>query len=160
MRERLANHVKPCSPEPRGAGLCRSIGRGAMHRTYLLLPALIIAAACMAEPPARDAPQAGRTCFWGSQVTGFSDAGPDRAILNIGQRESWELTLAPGCPDVDWALKIGIRTRGGDRICPGRPAELLVPDVSGSGMRRCLVQAVRKLSPEEAAAVRGRTPAK
>ncbi len=130
-----------------------------MYRMCLLPLALFTVTACTPEPPAT-AQQSSRECFWGSQVTGFSDAGPDRAILNIGQRESWELTLAPGCPDVDWAMKIGIRSRGGDRICPGRPAELFVPNASGSGMRRCLVQSVRKLSPEEAAAVRGRTPAK
>lgn len=97
-------------------------------------------------------------CFWGSQVTGFSDAGPDRAILNIGRQASWELTLAAGCPHVDWALNIGIRARGGDRICTGRPAELLIPDASGRDYRRCLVRSVRKLSPAEAAAARGETP--
>lgn len=131
-----------------------------MRRICLLLPVLFVAAACSPERPVPAAAAADRECFWGSQVTGFSDAGPDRAILNIGQRESWELTLAPGCPDVDWAMKIGIRARGGDRVCPGRPADLFVPNASGSGMRRCLVQTVRKLSPEEAAAVRGRMPDK
>ena len=131
-----------------------------MHRICLLVPIMLGPAACAPTQVDPAATQADRECFWGSQVTGFSDAGPDRAILNIGQRESWELTLASGCPDVDWAMKIGIRARGGDRICLGRPAELLVPNASGSGMRRCLVQNVRKLSPEEAAAVRGRTPAK
>lgn len=131
-----------------------------MRRICLLFPALFLAAACSSERPDPAAAAADRECFWGSQVTGFADAGPDRAILNIGQRESWELTLAPGCPDVDWAMKIGIRSRGGDRVCPGRPADLFVPNASGSGMRRCLVQNVRKLSPEEAAAVRGRSPAK
>lgn len=130
-----------------------------MHRICLLFSTLA-AVACAPERADPTEKQASRECFWGSQVTGFSDAGPDRAILNIGQRESWELTLAAGCPDVDWALRIGIRARGGDRICTGRPAELLIPEASGSSMRRCLVQNVRKLSPEEAAAVRGLAPAK
>ncbi|MCX8474546.1 MAG: DUF6491 family protein [Sphingomonas sp.] len=130
-----------------------------MHRICLLPPALLAATACTPSPSITP-PQPDRACFWGSQVTGFSDAGPDRAILNIGQRESWELTVAPGCPDVNWALDIGIRARGGERICPGRPADLFVPNASGSGFRRCLVQNVRRLSPEEAAAARGRTPAK
>lgn len=131
-----------------------------MRAAFLLMLPLAVSASCI-EPSAVAVPeQADRECFWGSQVTGFGDAGPDRAILNIGQRESWELTLAPGCPDVNWALNIGIRSRGGERICPGRPADLFVPNASGSGFRRCLVQNVRKLSPEEAAAARGRTPAK
>lgn len=91
-------------------------------------------------------------------MTGFSDAGPDRAIVNVGLRESWELELSPGCPDVDYAQRIGIVSRGGSRICTGANVELVVPDASDSGPRRCLVRKVRKLSDEEAASVRGRTP--
>lgn len=78
-------------------------------------------------------------------MTGFAAAGPDRARVNVGARESRELALAPGCPDIDWAMRIGIRARGGERICPGRPAELLVPGVSGNDLRRCLVRDVRKV---------------
>lgn len=126
-----------------------------MHRTSLLLAATL-ATAAMASPLAADtAPQAPRQCFWASQVTGFSDAGPDRALVNIGRRDTWELTLSPGCPDVNWAMKIGISSRTGERICAGRPAELLVPNASESGFQRCLVRSVRKLAPQEAAIARG-----
>lgn len=127
-------------------------------RPVLLLTAPLLMSITGASPAADLAQAATPECFWGSQVTGFSDAGPDRAILNVGRKASWELTLAAGCPDVDWALDIGIRARGGDRICPGRPAELLIPDASGRDYRRCIVRSVRKLSPAEAAAVRGETP--
>ncbi|MGK6319425.1 DUF6491 family protein [Sphingomonas sp. DT-204] len=118
-----------------------------MRRCFLLLISAL--AACTgADGPRRG----GRECFWASQVTGFGDAGPDRALVRVGARETWELTLSPGCPDVDWAMRIGIRSRAGERICPGRPAELLVPDASG--LRSCLVRQVRKLTPEQAAAAR------
>ncbi|RHW16687.1 hypothetical protein D1610_14955 [Sphingomonas gilva] len=128
-----------------------------MRPTYLL-PALLACAACVAQPQAGPASQAAQACFWPSQVSGFSDAGPDRALVRIGTRETWELTLSPGCPDVDWAMKIGIKSRSGERICSGRPAELLVPNASGSGLRSCMVSSVRRLSPEEAA-VDGQTSA-
>ncbi|MES2441187.1 MAG: DUF6491 family protein [Pseudomonadota bacterium] len=118
-----------------------------------LLPAALLATASFAAPP-EPAPGP-RECFWASQVTGFSDAGPKRALVNIGSRETWELTLSPGCPAVNWALNIGIRARSGERICPGRPAELLVPNASESGFQRCLVRDIRKLSRKEAAAARG-----
>ncbi|UZK66567.1 DUF6491 family protein [Sphingomonas sp. M1-B02] len=126
-----------------------------MRRIWLLTSALLALGACAAPPIAGTAPQAQRACFWSSQVTGFADAGPDRALVHIGTRETWELTLSPGCPDVDWAMKLGVRARGGERICPGRPAELLVPNASESGFRRCLVRNVRRLSADEAAAARG-----
>jgi len=130
-----------------------------MRRIWLLLPAMMAVASCATPPAATSESRSRRECFWASQVTGFSDAGADRALIHVGARETWELTLSPGCPDVDWAMRIGIRSRGGERICPGRPAELLVPEASGSGVRRCLVQGIRKLPPGEAAAARGNRPA-
>jgi hypothetical protein len=123
----------------------------------LLLTALV-GASC-ANAPAPDAEsQARRQCFWPSEVSGFSAAGPKTALVNLGARETWEITLSPGCPAVDWAMRIGIRTRGGGRICTGRDAELVVPNASGSGARTCLVRSVRKLSPAETATARGRKP--
>lgn len=111
-------------------------------RQFCVLFAAMLATAAAPAVPARQAP---RQCFWASQVSGFSDAGPGKALVRIGTRETWELVLSPGCPHVDWAMRIGIRARGGERICPGRPAELLVPDASESGFQRCLVSSVRKL---------------
>ncbi|TFI57644.1 hypothetical protein E2493_14060 [Sphingomonas parva] len=101
-----------------------------------------------------------RQCFWASEVTSFSDAGPDRALVSIGRRETWALDLAPGCPEVDYAMRIGIVSRGSERICSGANAELVVPTASGRGAQRCLVRAVRRLSPEEAAAARGEPQAR
>lgn len=128
-----------------------------MRKYAVALTPLSLLAACTPQPSPTGVSNT-RQCFWNSQVTGFSDAGPDRAIVNIGARESWELELSPGCPDVDYAQRIAIVPRGGSRICSGATVELVVPDASGSSARRCLVRSVRKLSDEEAAAVRGRTP--
>lgn len=133
-----------------------------MRAVDLVLASMLGAAACTA--PARDAvgPMAAespRQCFWSSSVTGFSDAGPNLALVNLGLYETWELAVSPGCPDIDYAQRLGIVSRGGSgRICSGRDAELLIPPVSGRGLQRCLVRSVRKLSPEEAAAARGETP--
>src|ERR1044072_3309570 len=84
-----------------------------MRQFCILFAAMLTTAAA----PAATAPQAPapRQCFWASEVSGFSDAGPDRALVRIGSRETWELTLSPGCPHVDWAMRIGIppRRRGG-----------------------------------------------
>lgn len=124
-------------------------------RRICVLIALVPLGACTAAPNTAAAPQGSRACFWASEVTSFSDAGQDRALLKIGQRETWELTLSPGCPDVDWAMRIGIRSRGGERICSGANAELLVPNASGSGVQRCLVSNVRQLAAEAPPEARG-----
>jgi hypothetical protein len=125
-----------------------------MPRKALLWPILALGA-CTAASSVQAPRQSTRQCFWPSEVSGFSDAGPDRALVRVGSREMWELTVSPGCPDVDWALRIGIRARAGERICPGRPAELLIPEASGSGFRRCLVRDVRKLPSADPAGTSG-----
>lgn len=120
-----------------------------MRRIPLLI-LLLVSASCNRDPlRISNGMQTDRECFWASQVSGFSSTGRDRALVRIGTRERWELTLAPGCPDIDWAMQIGIRARGGSRICSGRNAELLVPNASGSGMQRCLVRDIRQLPPEK-----------
>lgn len=113
-----------------------------MHSQLGLLAFSLLMISCTAAPHATtDAPR----CFRASSITGFTDAGPDRAIIQIGSREKWELTLSSGCPDVDWAMSIGIHSRGGERICEGRPAEIFVPEASGGGSRQCLVTEARRL---------------
>ncbi|MEO6359609.1 MAG: DUF6491 family protein [Sphingomicrobium sp.] len=131
-----------------------------MCRRTLVLGVIFATSACTphAIAPAAQSTQGPAQCFWASSVSGFSDAGPDRALVRIGGREMWEMTLSPGCPDVNWAMKIGIVSRGGERICTDRPAELVVPSASGSSSQRCLVRTVRKLSPEESAAARRAVP--
>lgn len=125
-----------------------------MRRLALLL--CLGAAACSSTSTAPNSrTHAAPQCFYGSQVTGFSDNGPGRALMNIGARETWELELSPGCSNVNWAMKIGIVSRGSERICPGRPAELIIPSASGQLSQRCLVRNIRKLSPAETAAARG-----
>ncbi len=127
-----------------------------MVRFALLTLVPLVLAGCAADRASPD--RAAGACFWPSQVTGFSDAGPQKAVLRAGSQQMWELTLQNGCPDVDWALSIGIRSRGGQQVCPGRPAELVVPEVSGRGGRTCLVTNIRPLSPEEVLLQQGRAP--
>lgn len=105
----------------------------------------VLLAGCVESGQGAAGDRAASACFWPSQVSGFGDNGPDKAVVRLGTRERWELTLSQGCPDVDWAMNIAIRARGGQAICPGRPAEIFVPDASGRGGRTCLVTNVQKL---------------
>lgn len=116
-------------------------------RTRPIWPCLLMLAGCASDN--RSSPAAATAappaCFWPGQVSGFSDGGPNTAIVRIGNIERWALDLSRGCPDIDWALAIAIRSRGGQAICPGRPAEVFVPDASGRGGRTCLVTSIRRL---------------
>ena len=114
-----------------------------MRPMLIVLAPLLGLAACAPNRPVAAA-QAARQCFWSSEVTSFGDAGPKRIIANVYNQEKWELTLANGCPNANWAMKIGIVSRGSQEICTDAPAELLVPS-AGGGAQRCLVTGIRKL---------------
>jgi hypothetical protein len=95
----------------------------------------------VAQGPSPDA-----QCFWTSQISGFHGTGPNRAVLRIGSKERYELTVSSGCNNLDWAQHIALVPRGGgERICPGEPAELLAPSASGGSVQRCLVSDIRVL---------------
>jgi hypothetical protein len=122
--------------------------------TRAALAALLAAAglsACAASAPAAgptaDAPP--RQCFWARNVNGFNAVDRETVRVTVGVREVWELKLFGTCLDVDWATAIGIRGRGSDRICSGADAEIIVPSGVGRSPQRCLVQSVRRVSPEE-----------
>lgn len=105
--------------------------------------------------PAQTASTSGaKQCFHQSDVRSFSDAGADKVLVSIGRSDVWELTVAPGCPRIDFTHRLGISARGASYICTGSDVDLLVPNASGRGSQRCLVREVRKYTPEEAAKVR------
>lgn len=104
------------------------------------------AQAVMQSRPARD-------CFSARSVSGFSPAGRDAVNARVGANRHYRLTLGGYCPDVDWSLRIGLQTRSGSSfICAGYDAEILVQD--STGLQRCSVIDVRRLSPEEIEAAR------
>jgi hypothetical protein len=116
----------------------------------------ILAGACaVADPPqARSMHGAGRQCFLPSQVNGFHSVDDDTVHVNVGARSVFELEVV-GCPDVDWAQTVGIRsTGGGSWVCQGHDAELILP--GPIGQQRCLVTGVRQLAPAEVEALRAR----
>jgi hypothetical protein len=122
----------------------------------LAAAAAFLAGACaVPDPPqARSLQGADRQCFLPSQVNGFHSVDVDTVHVNVGARTVFELEVA-GCPDVDWARTIGIRsTAGASWVCQNHDAELLV--AGPIGQLRCPVTAVRQLSPAEVEALRAR----
>jgi len=106
------------------------------------------AASATAERPAP-------RCFLARQANGFTARGRDAVDVHVGANRYYRLSLGGVCPDVDWSLRVGIRTLGGGSwICQGADAEIIVP--SPNGRQRCLVTDVRPLSREEVAASRRR----
>jgi hypothetical protein len=118
---------------------------------------MALASAALALPllagPASAAPNGpAKQCFYSRDVSGFNAVDNDHVYVSTGVKDVYELTLFGGCQDVDWTLRIGLVSHGGNFICEGSDAELLVPS-SIAGPQRCPVSQIRKLTPAEVAAL-------
>jgi hypothetical protein len=116
-----------------------------------------VAAACAqqaADAPAASAPSSERECFNARNVSSFTPHGADEVDIQAGARRYFRLTFAGVCENVNWTRRIAVVARGGSSwICQGFDAELVVND-PGFGPQRCLVSSVRRLSDEEARALK------
>ena len=127
-----------------------------MHRILRVTAAIALTAACTAnQPPAvQGIGTSGRQCFNASTVNGFHAIDRNRVIVTVGANRNYLLDVLGTCPDINWALRVGLRSTGGSNwVCQGRDAELLVPS-PGRGFDRCPVLGVRALTLDEARALR------
>jgi hypothetical protein len=100
-------------------------------------------------------PQSTRQCFLPRQVNSFDAVDRDTVNVTVGVREIYQLEILGTCPDIDWSTRIGIRsTHGASWVCQGMDAELIVP--GPTGLDRCPVTSVRKLSDAEVEALHPR----
>jgi hypothetical protein len=126
-----------------------------MSRLILILTLSAGLVACAGPPgpaPAAAAgAEGGRQCFWAHSVNSFSAVDDDTVNLRVGVRDYYQLELIGPCPEIDWAQKIAIQSRGGSSICAGLDAVLIAP--SAIGPQRCHVRTVRRLTPLEVGAM-------
>ncbi len=122
-----------------------------MKSVHIGLGAAVLAAlvgVLAGSDPSAEARAPRRDCFSASSVNGFRPVGREAVDVTVGASRHYRLDLLGYCPDVDWSQRIALRTRGGSSfICQGLDAELLVP--GPTGVQRCPVSAVRRLTDEE-----------
>jgi hypothetical protein len=136
---------------PRGATAVETnIGQRGPIRAFVV-GAFALSAACTTgngPEQAASVQGSGRQCFNVSMVNGFNAIDKETVQVTVGVNTVYELKLLGTCPDIDWSLKVGLRsTSGSSWVCDGLDAELLVP--SPIGVQHCPVTAIRKLTPEE-----------
>ena len=123
--------------------------------SFSALAALV--AACAQQAPAKPAasgPSSHRECFNTRSVSSFTPHGHDEVDIQAGARRYYRLTFAGVCENINWTRRVAVVARGGGSfICQGFDAELIVND-PGFGPQRCLVNSVRRLSDEEARALK------
>lgn len=130
-----------------------------MALSRMTLPALALVAAavvsgCTGEERPAQASSASedRSCFWPSQVSGFTDAGREQVYVQTGPNDVYLFQIFGTCPDLNFTETLALKTRGTGMVCSGLDVDLIVP--STIGPQRCPVRMIRKLSDSEMAARR------
>lgn len=120
--------------------------------TAALLAGFCVSAAAQSPPKQHPA------CFWQRSITNFAANDTSRVYLRVGGNQVFELTLFAKCLQLNWVHRLAIRSRGSSsnsNICEGRNPgiDVVVHDSGIPGGRQCPVTGVRKLTPEEVAAL-------
>lgn len=109
-------------------------------------------AAFAAEPAAKPAAKpAANACFRAQDVNGWTAVDDKTVNVRVGVKDIYQLTLFSPSTDIDWSQHIGLESRGGSWICSSMDATIIVPGAIGP--QRTPVTAIRKLSPDEVAAL-------
>ena len=114
---------------------------------------LAFAAAATAAPndkPAAPAKQ--NQCFWTRMADRFAAADEHTLNVRVGVRDVYQFEMFGPCQGIDWDQHIALVSRPGGMICTGMDAEVIAHE-PGLGAQRCMVRSVKKLTPEEVAAL-------
>jgi hypothetical protein len=127
-----------------------------MRMKIALAAAAALLAGQAASPVALAKPDAPRRqanqCFYTRNVTSFAAPDDKTLYVRVGVRDVYRFDMFGPCPDIDWNQRLALVSRGSSWICDGMDAEVIT-HATGLGHQRCPVRSVRKLTPEEVAAL-------
>jgi len=127
-----------------------------MNSPLTLAAAAVLALAATgvaaATPDHAADPQKRNQCFWTRNANGFAAADEHTLNVRVGVRDVYQFEMFGSCQGLDWDQRIALVSRSGSSICTGMDAEV-VASSPGFGRQRCPVRSVRKLTPEEVAAL-------
>jgi len=124
--------------------------------------ALLLTGAAVAQPvnppPAVKASPPAQQCFFANLVNNFKEVDDHTVDLRVGVNDFYQVTLMGTCDELKWAQAIGLDHRGSPTICTGLDLTLIVPR-HPMPPERCPATSIRKLTPEEVAAMpKGQKP--
>lgn len=127
-----------------------------MKRTATLAAAAALLASTAAGSAAAvdkpSTPTKPNECFWTRMADGFAAADEHTLNVRVGVRDVWQFQMFGPCQGIDWDTRIALVSRPGSQICTGMDAEVIA-HAPGLGRQRCMVRSVKKLTPEEIAAL-------
>ncbi|MBR7618370.1 hypothetical protein JKL49_03125 [Phenylobacterium sp. 20VBR1] len=123
------------------------------HALLLATAALI----ALAAGPAGAAPAAkpAKACFSARNVSNYAVVDDRTLNIRVGGRDVYQLDLMGVCPDLPSQNRIAIKSRGASFICSPLDATIIAGGPFGR-TERCEVRGLRKLTPEEIAALPSR----
>lgn len=128
-----------------------------MTRQLIALAALgAMTAACAPVEGEADATEASplvsseRQCFFTRQINGYGEApdgpgGEERIYINTGANDRWLVEPIGVCPEIDFALRIGLDRPTVTSLCSGDLTTLLVPSTIPGEVDRCQVRVLGKV---------------
>ena len=117
---------------------------------YLMSAVLLLGiSALLASPAAAQAPQQlpNGQCLQQNRVDGWKVIDDQTLIVTDRSFRKYKVSLAKGCHDLKWPLRLGFSAGTGFGIsCVQRNSFLLVPPGGGNIAQRCLVEDVQPYS--------------
>jgi hypothetical protein len=94
------------------------------------------------------------SCFWTDRIENFAAHDEQNLYLRVGVRDVYQAKLFSNCFEIGWVHRIALISRGSSLICegPNLDVDVVVRDVA-TGRQRCPVTSIRKLTPDEVAAL-------
>ena len=113
--------------------------------------AVLAVAAAPAVAATRDTPSS--PCFFISEWRGWKSPDPTTLYLGVNVRDVYEVKLSSGSSQLQWPdMHLVSINRGSSSICSALDLDLKIADTNGFA-EPLIAKSLRKLSPEEAAAI-------
>lgn len=114
----------------------------------LALGALALAACSSTKTAAKTGP---KQCFNVNSITNYAAVDTKTVNLKVGVSDYFQVTMLGVCPDINWSQKVGFESTAGTQVCDGLDLTVHVPGPTGP--QECAADQIRKLTPEEVAAL-------
>ncbi len=118
----------------------------------LTAAALLLLATGQATAETAKAPKA---CFSARNVSNFAVVDERTLNIRVGVRDVYQLDLLGICPDIESQNEIAITSRSSSFVCSPFDATVVAQGPFGRS-QRCAVRGIRKLTPEQVAALPSR----
>ena len=118
--------------------------------------AMALAVGASAQPPASSPPppKPRPSCFWANRIENFAAVDDRNLYLRVGIHDVYRAKLFSTCFDIAWVHRLALVSHSSSLICEGPNLDVdVIVRGQAVGRQRCPVTDIRKLTPDEVAAL-------